>query len=395
MPRWTYFAIFLVIALGIVAGWHYYLWLRLVRDPGWTPQVTRILTGVLVLLGLSLPLGMITARLLPPAFGKAFGWFAFVWMGGGFLLLCAVAVGDLFTQVLSRFTDLGASMPDAEPESPSRRLLLARTLAAGTTLAAASTTIYGVRGALGAVQVKDVEVQLDRLPREISGLTVVQLTDVHVGSMIGQPFVEGLVERVNALKPDLVVITGDLVDGPAERLGAAVAPLGKLESRWGTHFVTGNHEYFSGFEPWRAFLASLGIEVLENRRVTIGEAGGPSIDLAGIPDPTVARMGNGAPDLAAAVAGRDPERELLVLAHQPRAIDDAVTQGAGLLLSGHTHGGQIWPFGLLVALNQPYVAGLHRREDTQVYVSRGTGFWGPPMRVGAPAEITRLVLTPS
>ncbi len=395
MARWLSFALFFVVALVVITLWHYYLWLRLVRDPAWSPPVARGLTWLLIGLGLALPLGLVLARVLPPTLSRAIAWFAFVWMGGGFILLVLVAAGDLFTQVLVKVMSLSAQGPKAGPADPERRIVLARTLAAGTGLLAASTTIYGVRGALSDVQVQDVEVKLARLPKALSGMTVVQLTDVHVGSMIGQVFVQGLVDRIQGLRPDVVVITGDLVDGPVARLGKAVAPLGLLTPRWGTYFVTGNHEYYSNVGPWMKYLSGLGIQVLENRRVAVGESAGPQIDLVGLPDPTSIRMGSVVPDLGKALVGRDEDRELILLAHQPKAISEAVPAGVGLQLSGHTHGGQIWPFGALVALTQPYLSGLHRREDTQIYVSRGTGFWGPPMRVGAPAEITRLVLVPA
>jgi predicted MPP superfamily phosphohydrolase len=158
------------------------------------------------------------------------------------------------------------------------------------------------------------------------------------------------------------------------------------------YFVTGNHEYYSGAAPWCEELARLGIKVLRNERVIIGDAEA-SFDLAGIDDAHARDFGDGhGADLARAVHGRDPARELVLLAHQPRAVFEAVVHGVGLQLSGHTHGGQIWPWNWLVRLQQPVVAGLARFGDTQVYVSRGTGYWGPPMRLGAPAEITRVTL---
>jgi len=194
------------------------------------------------------------------------------------------------------------------------------------------------------------------------------------------------------------VITGDLVDASVARLGPALAPLAKLDARCGVAFVTGNHEYYSGAREWVDFLRSRGIRVLLNQRIEIGDGdpAGATFDLAGIPDPGGARLGaDHRPDVGRALAGRDPDRGLVLLAHQPRQIELAKGHGVGLQLSGHTHGGQLWPFGALVALTQPWIAGLHRADDgTAIYVSRGTGFWGPPMRVGNPAEIASIVLTP-
>jgi predicted MPP superfamily phosphohydrolase len=214
-----------------------------------------------------------------------------------------------------------------------------------------------------------------------------------VGPTIGRDFIEQIVSRTNALAPDLVAITGDLVDGSVGHLAHAIEPLTALRAPHGVFFVTGNHEYFSDAEAWMNELNRLGIRVLRNERVSIGN-GSSSFDLAGVEDRSSERYGGLAPRdaLARALAGRDAARELVLLAHQPRTLLDAEPFGVGLQLSGHTHGGQIWPFNFVVQLQQPYVAGLHRRGAAQIYVSRGTGYWGPPMRLGAPAEITEILL---
>ena len=238
-----------------------------------------------------------------------------------------------------------------------------------------------------------------RLPHGMSGYTIVQLSDVHVGPTIGLDFIEQLVATTNALSPDLVVITGDLVDGSVQELGALVAPLAKLRARDGVYFVTGNHEYYSGADSWIKQLKALGVRVLRNERVAIraashdGSQNGEGFDLAGVDDWTAHTFGNGhGMDLDRALSGRDQERVLVLLAHQPKAIFQAARAGVDLQLSGHTHGGQLFPFNFLVRLQQPYVDGLHAHGDTLIYVSRGTGYWGPPMRVGAPAEVTHLEL---
>jgi predicted MPP superfamily phosphohydrolase len=250
----------------------------------------------------------------------------------------------------------------------------------------------GAATALGAIALARVKVPLRRLPKALSGFRIVQLSDVHIGPTLGRSWLARVVDEVNAADPDVVVITGDLVDGSVADLGADVAPLAKLKARHGVFFVTGNHEYYSGVEEWLAELERLGVRALRNERVSIGD-GEHSFDLAGVDDWSARRHGHGhGADLARAVAGRDPSRELVLLAHQPKQIDEAERHGVGLQLSGHTHGGQIFPWGLFVRLDQPYVAGLARQGDTHIYVSRGTGFWGPPMRVAAPPEISVIEL---
>jgi predicted MPP superfamily phosphohydrolase len=253
--------------------------------------------------------------------------------------------------------------------------------------------VAAVRAATGPVAVRRLAVTLPRLPRRLDGLTVVQLTDIHLGPTIGRAFIESIVARTNALVPDVIAITGDLIDGTVAELADAVAPLAELRARHGVYFVTGNHEYFSGATPWIAELTRLGVRCLRNERVSIGD-GDASFDLAGVDDHSGARSGEAGhgENLDKALANLDPAREVVLLAHQPRSVFAASRFGVGLQISGHTHGGQIWPFSYLVRLQQPFIAGLHQHRDTQIYVSRGTGYWGPPMRLGAPAEITQIVL---
>jgi predicted MPP superfamily phosphohydrolase len=279
------------------------------------------------------------------------------------------------------------------PVDASRRTATARLTAATVMSLSGGLAAVGLRAARGPIAVRRVDVSLARLPTVHDGFRLVQLSDIHVGSTIGRAFVEDVVRRANELGPDLVAITGDLVDGSVADLAEAVAPLAGLRARHGVYFVTGNHEYYSGAEAWIAELPRLGIRVLRNERVSIG-AGAEAFDLAGIDDHSAERFGGMPHDaaIARALGDRDPTREVVLLAHQPRSFAEAARLGVGLQLSGHTHGGQIWPFGVIVQLSQPFLAGLHRQGASQIYVSRGTGYWGPPMRLGAPAEITELVL---
>jgi predicted MPP superfamily phosphohydrolase len=381
------FVVFIAVVLTIAVGVHYYLWARLVRDPRLPTTAAAVATTALLALAASLPLALFLGRRFSAA-GRVLAWPAFVWMGLMFLLLVTLLGTDLVR--------LGAWLADrarAAPVDAGRRLVAARLAAGAAAALSGGLAAVALRAARGPIAVKRVEVTLARLPLAHSGLRIVQVTDLHVGSTIGAAFVEEVVRRTNALAPDLVAVTGDLVDGSVADLAEAVAPLAQLRARHGVYFVTGNHEYFSGAEPWLAELGRLGIRVLRNERVAIGD-GDETFDLAGVDDRSAERFGGppAAEAMARALGGRDPARELVLLAHQPRSFVEAARYGVGLQLSGHTHGGQVWPFGAVVRLTQPFLAGLHRSGDSQIYVSRGTGYWGPPMRLGSPAEITEIVL---
>jgi uncharacterized protein len=374
-------AVFLAIALSLTSGMHYYLWARLVRDPHLPHAWARALTIAIVGLGVAMPLTVIAGRALGATTVRPAMWLAFVWMGIGFLFVAFFGIADLGKVALLVLARLrGPSDPD-----PQRRVFLARSLAAGVGGVVAGLSALGLRSALGSVRVQELDVRLRGLPQRLAGFRLVQISDVHVGPLLRKDWVAHVVSQIRALSPDLVAITGDLVDGRVHELREHVAPLASLRPPHGVFFVTGNHEYYSGVEEWYAHLPSLGVRPLRNQRVEVA----PGLDLAGIEDPT------GEPDLAAALEGRDPERALVLLAHQPRQFLEAARREVPLTLSGHTHGGQIWPFSWVVALVQPYLAGLHRRGASQLYVSRGTGFWGPPMRVFAPPEITLIKLQPA
>lgn len=373
--------------LSVVGGVHYYAWTRLVRDLALPPSQQRMLTLGFVVLFALVPLSFFVRR-ASGVLAVPVVWVASIWLGVLLLLLVTLLAGDVVRGLVALSSRLG----DAPPEDPARRVALARLFALVVVGLTGGLAAWAVKSGLARVAIRQVEVRLGRLPKELDGTTIVQLTDVHVGPTIRRDFIEEVVARTNALNPDVIAITGDLVDGSVEDLRDHVAPLAALKARWGVYFVTGNHEYYSGADEWIAELRRLGIRVLRNERVTIGE-GAASFDLCGIDDSQAAQFGgdHGA-DLARAVKGRDPTRELVLLAHQPRAVFEAEKHGVGLQLSGHTHGGQIWPWKYLVRLQQPVVSGLARFGETQVYVSNGTGYWGPPMRLAAPAEITRVRL---
>jgi predicted MPP superfamily phosphohydrolase len=233
------------------------------------------------------------------------------------------------------------------------------------------------------------------LPPALAGFTIVQISDIHVGPTIKGGYVHAVVDRVNTLDADLVAITGDLVDGSVAQLGADIAPLAWLASRHGTFVVTGNHEYYSGADEWVAEYRRIGMTVLMNEHVVI-EQGGASLVVAGVTDFSAQQFDEAQrSDPARAVAGSPAGAPKVLLAHQPRSADAALAVGVDLQLSGHTHGGQFWPWNLFVRLQQPYTAGLDRHGKLWVYTSRGTGYWGPPKRFGAPSEITRIRLVAS
>jgi predicted MPP superfamily phosphohydrolase len=356
--------------------------------------------AALVLLALAVPLAMAAMRLAPPPIDRIFPAIAFTWLGVAFMLLCAVAALDLvrfFATAGTWLSEWARSGPPGAPADPERRLFVARALAGGAVAATAGAGAFAFRTATGPAQITEVPVKLARLPPALSGLSIAQITDLHVGPTIREREVRRIVEQTNALRPDVVAVTGDLVDGSVAELGPAVASLARLEARYGVFFVTGNHEYYSGVESWVAELRRLGLRVLRNERVRIGDAGA-SLDLAGVDDWSAGRFGGGHGwRLEDALAGREPDRSLVLLAHQPRGVAEAVRSGVELQVSGHTHGGQIFPFSLIVGAVYPYLAGLYRHAEGaasgQIFVSRGAGYWGPPLRLGSPPEIAKIVLT--
>ena len=254
-------------------------------------------------------------------------------------------------------------------------------------------TAAGFHLARRVAPVVHVRVPIRGLPAALDGFTIAQVSDLHVGPTIKRPFVEAIVDRVNALGADMVALTGDLVDGPVHRLAPHTQPLAGLRSRHGTYFVTGNHEYYSGAHAWIGEMRRLGARVLLNEHVVI-DHDGAALALAGVTDYS-AHYFDGAhrSDPARASLGAPAGAVKILLAHQPRTAPAAAQAGFDLQLSGHTHGGQFWPWNHFVRFQQPFTAGLQRVGSMRIYVSRGTGYWGPPMRFGSPSEITRITLT--
>jgi predicted MPP superfamily phosphohydrolase len=281
-----------------------------------------------------------------------------------------------------------SSLPD-----PSRRAHLLQVTNLGVVGLATAVTSYGIFEARRRPGIVEISVPIARLPDPFAGFRIVQITDVHAGLTVGRAWIERIAEEVKALEPDMIAFTGDIADGSVARLADAVAPLGELQAPHGKFFITGNHEYYSGVEQWVAEVKRLGYDVLLNEHRII-ERGGASIVLGGVTDFTGGRyLPSHKSDPEAAFRGAPADLVRIFLAHQPKTLRQAASVPFDLMLSGHTHGGQFFPWNLATAMDQPYLSGLHRPEGKWVYVSKGTGYWGPPVRLGARSEITVVTLT--
>ncbi|MFI0823578.1 metallophosphoesterase [Streptomyces roseolus] len=436
-------AFFLVVVLGLLALVHWYVWRRMVRDvtaPGGLAR--RVGTGVVIALPVLSVAALVSARAgVPFAVQQVVAWPGFLWLATLLYLVLALVVGEAVRPLLTRWLARraagdraaasttatatapatvptgtpapvpvperlpeSASGPEAAPEPEaeavsgavaeveprvvpvggvSRRLFVSRVVGGAAAAVAAGTVANGAYGVLRGPRVKRVTVPLAKLPRAAHGYRIAVVSDIHLGPILGRAHSQRIVDAINATQPDLIAVVGDLVDGTVEDLGPAAEPLAGLRARHGSFFVTGNHEYFSGADAWVDHVRELGMRPLRNERLEIAAG----FDLAGVDDVAGEREGQG-PDFGRALGDRDRSRAAVLLAHQPIVIDDAVAHGVDLQLSGHTHGGQLWPGNLLAGLANPTVAGLERYGDTQLYVSRGAGAWGPPVRVGAPSDIT-------
>lgn len=383
-PRMSFSLIIATFALVL----HVWLWFGLVRRLGLRPWPRRIIAVVLVLATVALGARSWLRGTLG-TWSRAYEILAYAWIALVVCMALALALGELVR--------LGAKLwhvarPAPDDVDTARRVFLTETLPSSVVATGTVITGYGTYRAFTPPEVTQTVVAIPKLPPSLEGLTIVQLTDIHVGPFIRRKLIDRLVEQANALAPDLLVITGDLVDGSVAQLGESVAGLAALRARFGTFFVTGNHDYGSGDRAWVEFLETHGIPSLRNRRVAIGDGGG-TIDLLGVDDWGSARRRGGGYDLDAALAGRDPDRASVLLAHQPTNFEVAAAQGIDLQISGHTHGGQIFPMTHLVGTRYPYDRGLFQHGDASIYVSRGCGFWGPPARVGSPPELATIILT--
>ncbi|MET1075581.1 MAG: metallophosphoesterase [Umezawaea sp.] len=402
--------IFLLL-LGVPCGLaHLYLWKRLVRDTTRSGRGRTLGTAAVVVMFLVLLGGLVGSRALGPDLAAVLAWPGYLWLAMVLYLTLLLLVLEVPRAVLNRRLravrapaevavpagpeePVAADVEDApadRPADPGRRLFIARSLAVAGGVVATGVVGYGVTQAMGGPVVKRVPIALGKLAPAFDGFRIAVVSDIHLGPLLGRSHTERVVSTINGLQPDLVAIVGDLVDGSVEELGEAAAPLRDLVSVHGSFFVTGNHEYFSGAQPWLAELTRLGVHPLRNELLAITR-GGAAFDLAGVNDVTGKNYGDG-PDMEKALERHDTSTPVVLLAHQPVQAVQAAKLGVDLQLSGHTHGGQLWPFDYAVKLQQPVVSGLAEVDGMPVYVSNGAGFWGPPVRVGAPPDVTLVEL---
>ncbi|MFU1906559.1 metallophosphoesterase [Bordetella avium] len=371
------------LALGVLA--HVYVGLRIIPAVP-LGQIWQVgATLVLVLSCILIPLGMLSRSSGRQPWADRLAWAGLLAMGFFSSLFVFTVLRDvvLVGAGLWRLATGGA---------PPIRLREVSAMA--VPLLALAGSVLGFFNARRLAHVKAVRVPIAGLPAELEGLRIAQISDIHVGPTIKAPYVQAIVDAVNALNPDIIAITGDIVDGNVTQLGPHTRPLGELRAPGGVYLVTGNHEYYSGADQWIGELRRLGLKVLLNEHAVV-TIKGQEVVVAGVTDYTAGDFDpaqRSDPQQALNGAPADAAVKLL-LAHQPRSALAAAPLGYTLQLSGHTHGGQFFPWGFFVRLQQPFTSGLHKQGKLWVYTSRGTGYWGPPMRLAAPSEISLVRLT--
>ena len=390
---------FFFIALTILAiiygftGWR--LIVPAAIDPVWKilAWVAVVIFFILAPLPILLRFAGVEARWI-----DRLSWVAYSSMGFFLLLFVILAVRDLFWLIgltAKKTADMVGGNPAGQGGllDPDRRRFLINTSNLGVLALTGSLSAYGFWASRRRPVVKEVTVPLTDLPPEFEGFRIAQITDIHLGPTIKRDWMQMVVDHTNALSADIIAVTGDLVDAPMSHLREDAAPIAGLTAPHGVYFITGNHEYYAGVIPWIAEIKRLGLTVLLNEHRVL-ERGGAHMLLAGVTD---YHGGGFAPDHAsdphAAMSGAPTCNPKILLAHQPNSIFASSKLGYDLQISGHTHGGQFFPGNWLARMAQPYIKGLHKHDNTWIYVSCGTGYWGPPLRLGAPSEITVIKLT--
>jgi predicted MPP superfamily phosphohydrolase len=368
---------FLSVMMAVVVGLHWYLGARLIDGVGLTPAVASAAWTALWTCFASIFVGFLGGRVLPRPAAKVVQWVGFVWMGAFGLLLVTTAASDVALAVLSRTALWDPSWLSLRPLGVVG--LVVPALAFGFVVARSP-------------RVKRVTVAIPNLPSRFEGFRIAQITDVHIGETLTRSFAVHVTRTVNSLDADAVAVTGDMIDGSVAKLRDEVEPLAGLRGTHGVFYVTGNHEYYHGGSSWQAEARRLGMRVLHNEHVVI-ERDGQQLVIAGVPDVEGGRFSaQHEPDAAVAFAGAPDGAPRILLAHQPRFARRVGTTRVDLMLSGHTHGGQIFPFMVFVKLQQPVIAGFKVLWGVPTYTSNGTGYWGPPFRIGPRGEVTEVTL---
>ena len=378
--KWIFIVIFFILASGML---HYWTWKKLCFYLHLQNKKKTWLTSTFLLFYIGTPILKTFSSYYMNHWTALFNTIFLTWLGCVFLVACTLLVFE-FSRLFSKVTNL---------KSSKRRLFLKQSFQYGALATTAGVSTKGIHNVFREPEIKRVPIKIKSLPNNFKGFKIIQITDLHIGPTIRKDFVEKVVEIANSLKPDLVALTGDFVDGQIHELKNDFAPLKNLKSKHGSYFITGNHEYYSGADAWIEHIKNLGITVLRNENIKIKE-GDEFIHLAGIDDwgAQYVHETHG-PNYETAFEGCKGSETTILLSHQPKGFHKAVKYNVSLQLSGHTHGGQIWPFNFAVGLFQPFVRGLHKVKDSQIYVSCGTGYWGPAMRVGTHSEITQIELT--
>jgi len=387
--------LFFIITTSVLVLAYIYIGKRVISPAPFSRKIKKILWVFLMLLPLLMPL----------SFGLRFafknslwidlvGWIAFTIFAFFSFIVAFLLLRDLIALLIVLITRIKKSITHTVKEyDPERRQFIINSVNLGIIGSSALMTGYGIHEARRDPILKEITIAIASLPEGLEGLRIAQISDLHVGPTIKRAFVQSVVEDTNRLNADIIVCTGDLVDDLISNIHKDVLPIKELSAPHGVYFITGNHEYYVGAQPWIEAIDKLGLTVLLNNHVII-EHNSENLVLAGVSDYT---SGQFIPEHAS-----DPNKALInapknlvkiLLAHQPRSIFSASQAGFDLQISGHTHGGQYFPWNLLVTLGQPYVKGLHKHNNTWIYINQGTGYWGPPVRVGVPSEITLFKLT--
>ncbi|MDZ7292844.1 MAG: metallophosphoesterase [candidate division KSB1 bacterium] len=396
------FFLFFLIAFTILALGYGYIGWRLII-PANLDSPWNVIAWAILILFLLIPIStfILQVNRVETTWTHILSWISYVSMGFVSFLFTSLVIRDLIWLITAGAQKIFALAREffsspvqaVAPDNPERRRFLMQTMNLGILGVSGVLTGYGVYEARRRPAIVEITVPIANLPEALEGFRILQITDIHAGLTVRRKFVETIVAQANELAPDLIAFTGDLVDGSVPHLRDEVAPMAELSARYGRYFITGNHEYYSGAEPWVEEADRLGFTVLLNEH-RILQLGSARMLLAGVTDYSAGQfLKSHISNPEAAISGAPPCEVKILLAHQPRSLYAALPLGFDLQISGHTHGGQFFPWNLLAAAGQPYIAGLHQREKTWIYVSKGTGYWGPPIRLGARSEITILKLT--